>query len=191
VKQGNKKLAKLEDRSTPMVSVGYESGSKACRFYNPGTKCVHVLYDAVFKEDRPWRWSSDEQGSLVGDDPFKVEYISVRNARAEPVDEPGSALATPNRVSSEHGGEASGSVTEPGTPLSPTSPDTVEFVSPPEATPDLDINADDAPCQFHTMRNILGIAPVPRIANKIIVEDLLAAIGEQPCLADEALKVKE
>jgi hypothetical protein len=29
VKQGNKKLSKLEDRSTPMVFIGYERGSKA------------------------------------------------------------------------------------------------------------------------------------------------------------------
>jgi hypothetical protein len=99
VKQGNKKLAKLEDQSNPMASVRYEPGSMAWQFYNPGTKCVHVLHDAVFKEDMPWRWSSDEQGTLVGDDSFKVEYISIRDARTEPVDEPGSALATPNRVS--------------------------------------------------------------------------------------------
>jgi hypothetical protein len=67
----------------------------------------------------------------------------------------------------------------------------VEFVSPPEATPDRDIDVDDVPLQFYTMRNILGVAPVPRIANRSIVEDLLAAIGEEPCLDDEALKVKE
>jgi hypothetical protein len=29
VKQGNKKPTNLEDRSTPMVFIGYESGSKA------------------------------------------------------------------------------------------------------------------------------------------------------------------
>jgi hypothetical protein len=29
VKQGSKRLSKLEDRSTPMVFIGYEQGSKA------------------------------------------------------------------------------------------------------------------------------------------------------------------
>jgi hypothetical protein len=35
VKNGGQRLAKLDDRSTPMVFVGYEAGSKAYRFYNP------------------------------------------------------------------------------------------------------------------------------------------------------------
>jgi hypothetical protein len=51
VKQGNKKLSKIEGRSTPMVFIGYELGSKAWRFYNPIMRRVHVARDAVF-EDR-------------------------------------------------------------------------------------------------------------------------------------------
>jgi len=54
VKAGGKPLTKLEDRSMPMVFVGYEQGTKAWRFYNPVTRHVHVLRDAVFEEDRPW-----------------------------------------------------------------------------------------------------------------------------------------
>jgi hypothetical protein len=45
-------LAKLEDRNTMMVFIGYEPGSKAWRFYNPATCRVHVSRDAVFEEDR-------------------------------------------------------------------------------------------------------------------------------------------
>jgi hypothetical protein len=33
------------------VFIGYESGSKAWRFYNPSTKRVHVSRDVVFEED--------------------------------------------------------------------------------------------------------------------------------------------
>jgi transposase InsO family protein len=50
VKQGNKRLGKVEDRSTMMVFIGYEPGSKAWRFYNPVTRRVHVSRDAVFEE---------------------------------------------------------------------------------------------------------------------------------------------
>jgi hypothetical protein len=53
VKAGGKPLTKLEDRSTPMVFVGNEQGTKAWRFYNPVTQHVHVSRDAVFEEDRP------------------------------------------------------------------------------------------------------------------------------------------
>jgi hypothetical protein len=52
--RGHKRLGKLEDRSTMMVFIGYEPGSKAWRFYNPVTRHVHVSHDAVFEEDRAW-----------------------------------------------------------------------------------------------------------------------------------------
>ena len=45
---------KLNDRSTPMVFIGYEPGSKAYRFYNPGTGRTHISCDAVFDEGHPW-----------------------------------------------------------------------------------------------------------------------------------------
>jgi hypothetical protein len=72
VKQGNKQLMKLEDRSTLMVFVGYELGSKAWRFYNPITKHVHVSHNAVFKEDQPWKWSCVER-----------EHVPVTRSRSQ------------------------------------------------------------------------------------------------------------
>jgi hypothetical protein len=41
-------LKKLEDRGHKMIFVGYESGSKAYRAYNPIMKHVHVTRDVVF-----------------------------------------------------------------------------------------------------------------------------------------------
>jgi hypothetical protein len=74
VKQGNKRLSKLEDRSTMMVFIGYEPGSKTWRFYNLVTRRVHVSRDAVFEEDRAWSWNEDEIGD---NEPFPVEYIAA------------------------------------------------------------------------------------------------------------------
>jgi hypothetical protein len=75
VKQENKRLLKLKDRSTPMVFIGYEGGSKAWRFYNPSTERIHISRDAVFEEDRAWEWGDDK--SSDGVEPFIVDYISV------------------------------------------------------------------------------------------------------------------
>jgi hypothetical protein len=47
-------LKKLDDRSKPMVMVGYEPGGKAYRLYNPATKRVLVSRDDVFNEGRGW-----------------------------------------------------------------------------------------------------------------------------------------
>jgi hypothetical protein len=42
-------LKKLEDRGSKMIFVGYESGSKAYRAYDPIMKCVHATCDVVFR----------------------------------------------------------------------------------------------------------------------------------------------
>jgi transposase InsO family protein len=43
-------LQKLDDRSCPMVFIGYETGSKAYRLFDPSTRRVHVSRDVVFDE---------------------------------------------------------------------------------------------------------------------------------------------
>jgi hypothetical protein len=43
-------LKKLDDRSKPMIFVGYEPGSKAYRVYDPSTRRVHVSRDVIFDE---------------------------------------------------------------------------------------------------------------------------------------------
>jgi transposase InsO family protein len=97
VKQGNKRLSKLEDRSTMMVFIGYEPGSKAWRFYNPVTRHVHVSHDAVFEEDHAWSWNEDEIGD---DESFQVEYIAVGGAHPAVGDNawPDSPLVTPQQI---------------------------------------------------------------------------------------------
>ena len=47
-------LDKLEDRSTPMVFLGYAKGTKAYRFYDPRGDKVLVSRDAVFDKKMAW-----------------------------------------------------------------------------------------------------------------------------------------
>jgi hypothetical protein len=65
------------------------------------------------------------------------------------------------------------------TPATSMPPGAIEFVSPPTAMPDLDIGARvgacDTPLFFPTMKNILGSASSPRVTERVVVEDLLAA----------------
>ena len=48
VKKMKPNLTKLEDRSTPMVFLGYAEGTKAYRLYDPRRDKVLVLRDVVF-----------------------------------------------------------------------------------------------------------------------------------------------
>jgi hypothetical protein len=71
VKDAKPNLKKLEDRSQPMIFVGYEPGSAAYRCYNPSTKRVHISRDVVFDEEGTWDWSGDQtEGS---DTKFVIE----------------------------------------------------------------------------------------------------------------------
>ena len=47
-------LTKLEDRSTPMVLLGYAEGTKAYRLYDPRGDTVLVSRDVVFDEKAAW-----------------------------------------------------------------------------------------------------------------------------------------
>ena len=50
VRKTKPNLTKLEDRSTPMVLLGYEEGTKAYRLYDPHGGKVVVSCDIVFVE---------------------------------------------------------------------------------------------------------------------------------------------
>ena len=57
--QGGKKK-KLEDRSKPMIFLGYELGTKAYRFYDLVGRRLHISRDAVFQENEVWTWNSNQ-----------------------------------------------------------------------------------------------------------------------------------
>ncbi|GJX94674.1 ribonuclease H-like domain, reverse transcriptase, RNA-dependent DNA polymerase [Tanacetum coccineum] len=50
-------LTKLDDRSTKMVYLGNEQGSKAYQLFDPITRKICVSRDVKFKEDDIWDWS--------------------------------------------------------------------------------------------------------------------------------------
>jgi transposase InsO family protein len=194
VKQRNKRLGKLEDRSTMMVFIGYEPGSKAWRFYNPVTRRVHVSCDAVFEEDRAWSWNEDEIGD---DEPFRVEYIAAGDAHPTAGDNawPDSPLVTPEQNSPVGSSPGSAAMptrgSEPRTAPVPEAPGAVEHVTPPTDTPDLDEEADGAPLHFRMLADLLGMSPRRNADDTQLKEELLAAIGDEPATAEEALKTEE
>ena len=54
VRKTKPNLIKLEDRSTPMVFLGYAEGTKAYRLYDPRGDKVLVSCDVVFDEKTAW-----------------------------------------------------------------------------------------------------------------------------------------
>ena len=54
VRKTKPNLTKLEDRSTPMVFLGYTEGTKAYRLYDPRGDKVLILHDVVFDKKAAW-----------------------------------------------------------------------------------------------------------------------------------------
>ena len=54
VRKTKPNLTKLEDRSTPMVFLGYAEGTKAYRLYDPRGDKVLVSREVMFDEKAAW-----------------------------------------------------------------------------------------------------------------------------------------
>ena len=76
---------KLEDRSTPMVFIGYEVGTKAYRCFDPVKATVHISRDALFEEDAKWDWSNHPEGisTLTFNPGLSVESIAEESSHPE------------------------------------------------------------------------------------------------------------
>ena len=75
-------LTKLEDRSTPMVLLGYAEGTKAYWLYDPRGGKVLVLHDVMFDEKTTWDWNSLSIGEAGGfTSTFVVEHLVIHSGR--------------------------------------------------------------------------------------------------------------
>nr|GEW87603.1 zinc finger, CCHC-type [Tanacetum cinerariifolium] len=103
-------LKKLDDRSIPMIYLGVEEGSKACRLYDPKGKRKHVSRDVRFMETKPWDW--DNSGKEKGtQDTFWASFVvdRVNNENPTPVN-------TKNNDNTYHKHEP---ITDPDSPITP------------------------------------------------------------------------
>jgi hypothetical protein len=69
-------IGKLDDRSTPVVFIGYVEGSNAYRILDPGTQRI-----IVFDKGRGWAWDKAvDDGSTLMYDNFTIEYVHFKGA---------------------------------------------------------------------------------------------------------------
>nr|GEX34338.1 zinc finger, CCHC-type [Tanacetum cinerariifolium] len=76
-------LKKLDDRSIPLIYLGVEEGSKACRLYDPVAKKKHVSRDVKFMETKPWDWNNSKEDTSTQDTfwaSFVIEGVDNENA---------------------------------------------------------------------------------------------------------------
>ena len=56
-------LNKLEDRSQPMLFIGYELGTKAYKYFDPANFKVIISRDVIFEEEEKWTWPTQGENS--------------------------------------------------------------------------------------------------------------------------------
>lgn len=160
VKRVGPGVTKLSDRSTPMVFIGYESGTKRYRLYDPVAKKLHISRDVIFQENEAWKWSGADQADPVVSR-FEVEFFTVvrQGTAADSGDSEEQAENSENSVGPDHepfsdgewsvntGSEAAQVNTPPGSPAAQG----VEFATPPTGE---SISSDGVPMRFRTIGNI-------------------------------------
>jgi hypothetical protein len=77
VKKVGPGIYKLSDRSTKMVFIGYESGTKGYRVYDP---LFHISQDVIFEQGQAWDWKR-EAGNEPVSSMFDVEFYSAVRQR--------------------------------------------------------------------------------------------------------------
>ncbi|WVZ57628.1 hypothetical protein U9M48_007990 [Paspalum notatum var. saurae] len=169
VKNTKPHLKKLDARSTPMIFVGYEAGSKACRMYNPVDGRVHVTRDV-------WSWDQDTAGSSNGGGTFTVEYSTHQSDGVGEAagGSPAVANSLPTVADSGEGTAA---------------PEHVEFAMPPANLEELvDAEHDEnAPARFRNVDNVLGAAcPLGLVPRVLEDRELLFTTAEEPTTFKEA-----
>ena len=67
--------SKLSDRSVKIVFIGYESGTKGYKLYNPTTRKLVVSRDVIFGENKLWNWTNAGSNTVEQEtETFIVHY---------------------------------------------------------------------------------------------------------------------
>jgi transposase InsO family protein len=186
-------LTKLDDRSKPMIFVGYEPGSAAYRCYDPVTRRIHISRDVVFDEDAMWEWTGNQASEMEFDItmPDQSEFLPTTELklRTEEVSMPSAGDGAEQAAGEEQ--DQAERVT--GTPLSnfrTTSgqePDAESQIESP-LSENLDADHDDAPLRFRKVSDLVGPGSPPGQAIRNVPEFLMFAAGEEPTTFTQAEK---
>ncbi|WVZ67203.1 hypothetical protein U9M48_016315 [Paspalum notatum var. saurae] len=201
-------LSKLEDRSKPMVLLGYEAGSKAYRMYDPVERKVVISRDVVFNESACWDWTE----SGAGENAQQQRQAAVTNTFVideEEVEELGhggqggvgvqggadSAPAVDGVGGGDDNAPAAASNPEQGageatppllegqsSPVASTTAPVRRLTPPPDAEEYLDADYDGEPVRYRLVKDVVGPAtPLGLAAWELDeAEELLFGSAEEP-----------
>ncbi|GKC27388.1 zinc finger, CCHC-type containing protein [Tanacetum coccineum] len=120
----SQRLTKLDDRSSRMVYLGNEQGSKAYRLFDPTTQKICVSRDVKFKENETWDWK-EYMSEHINDEPewtdFKIENLEVTSEHHDQGTQPSEEdNEFPNNDDDGYASPTTGSPSRSQTPHTPS-----------------------------------------------------------------------
>ena len=179
---------KLDDRSVPMVFLGYEPGSAAYRVFHPPSGRAHVSRDVVFDENTSWDWGATSPAREEGLESFtvKLEPVATTSVRVEAASSPIGRHTEPApdaEPSSPQSAIAAPTPTSPayGTPIS--TPTGVEHTSPPSGASEA-LPGAEAPRRYRTLENLWDTTE--EVEANYSDSEMCMLVGEEPASFAEA-----
>jgi hypothetical protein len=164
IKNKHPGLKKLDDRSAPMVFIGYSEGAKAYQMLELDTERIHVSHDVVFDESRGWEWNTAASGGdSVEQREFTVRFFTAR----PPVDNGDGAEPEEGELPPPPVQEAPLPVLGTPPPVEQQAP---EFVTPIKDDEDrLDAFHNESPVRYRRMDSVIdNDLPVTGQAQRIL-----------------------
>jgi hypothetical protein len=151
-------LDKLYDRSSKMVFIGYKSGTKGYRLFDPATNRLVVSRDVIFVENQPWSWNNKVSSTSQQETKtFTVHYEETdRNpTTAENIEDAvnPTADAVGEGSAGQEGvvGPFEAAPNSPITPGSSVAPN-LGWATPPSQN---SVSTDEGPIRFRTLTDLL------------------------------------
>jgi hypothetical protein len=190
VKKAGPGISKLSDRSSQMVFVGYESGTKGYRFYDPVTKKLHISRDVIFEENRAWDWSADSQANTAVLE-FEVEHFTIAGPGTVTEPDDSEVMAegqgpsavesagphSPGQWSAAHQDISPSQSMPQGSPATPVA----GFTSPPAGG---EMDSEGVPLRYRSLQNIFDTTDE---VHNYEYSGLCYLAAEEPSSVDEAL----
>jgi hypothetical protein len=170
-----------------MMFVGYETGTKGYRVYDPVTKKLHISRDVIFEESKAWEWKLEARADPVAST-FDVEFYTVagqgtvtENEGAEQVADPtDSDYESPSQVQWSISPSSSAGSNQ-STPLGSPPVQAIEFATPQSGD---SVDSEGVPRRIRTIDNIYGTTDE---VHDFEYSGVCYFAAEEPKSVDEAL----
>ncbi|KAD7117108.1 hypothetical protein E3N88_04376 [Mikania micrantha] len=175
-------LKKLDDRSTQMVYLGAEPGSKAYRLFDPISKRICISRDVKFMEKESYNWNKYLENFNLNEPEwtnFSIDESPIVNSQSGDTTQTEHGEGVDTDISDQEGEVPLSPINTENAPESPFTPSPNTHVTNAGESPEYTSTSDSSsnkydhtpPRGFRTIGSINEVAPVVEINELLLAED--------------------